>query len=88
MAKGKSFEQILKEFVKKYEEKNELDEKLKVRILKEATSYNKESIMIELLKRINEYRMYEDETEFPYQVYLSKFMQGIPKQMIEEEDFS
>jgi len=88
MAKRKSFEDILGEFVKKYQEDEIVDEKLKDKILEKATSWNKDTVMTELIRRIDEYRLYEDEIEFPYRSYLSKFMQEEPKSMIEEKDFS
>ena len=82
MAKRKSFEELLDGFVEKYELEEKIDEKLKEKILNQATAYNKDAIMIELIRRIDEYRLYDEHPEtasFPYKGYIEKFMQGIPK---------
>lgn len=92
MAKRRGFEKDLIDFIETYETSKKIDEKLKNKILEKSTAWNKESVMIELIKRIDEYREYEDfsdeKSDFPYRIYLSKFMQEMPKNIVEEVDLS
>jgi len=76
-------------FVKYYQSSNTFDEVVKNKILQYATAWNKEAVMEELIRRIDEHRIYE-EKGFPSMSYVEKFLSSIPKTVnsIKEVDFS
>lgn len=83
------FIELLDKFVEKYQDEKIIDDKLKLKVLKNSTAWNKETVMVEFIKRIDEHRLYE-EKGFPFISYVNKFLSGqpIPVQTIKEEDFS
>lgn len=69
-------EKLLKKFVYKLEDKDELDENLKNDIMELATAENKEEIMADLLNKIYIHKDYDEESgvQFPWQSYVASFM--------------
>ena len=69
-------EKLLKKFVYKLEDKDELDEDLKSSIMELATAENKEEIMQDLLKKVEVHKDYDEESgvQFPWQGYTSAFL--------------
>lgn len=67
---------LLKKFVYKLEDKDELDEELKVSIIELATAENKEEIMKDLLNKVEIHKDYDEESgvQFPWQGYVDVFM--------------
>lgn len=85
----KEFIANLESFVKMYQATEHIDEVVKNKVLEYATAWNKKSVMEDLIKRIDEHRLYEEEG-FPYLIYVEKFLSSIPKAVntIKEVDFS
>lgn len=85
----KKFVELLKKFTDKYELENSVDDKIKLKILKEATAWNKETVMSDMIKRIDDHRLYEEEG-FNYGHYVDMFLSGAPKavNVIDEVDMS
>lgn len=85
----KEFEKFVDDFVKDYQKNNYFNEFIKSEILKNSTAWNKENVMEDLIKRIDEHRLYEEDG-FPYLIYVEKFLSSIPKAIntIKEVDFS
>lgn len=73
----KEFIKKLEDFVKLYQTSHTIDEIVKNKILDYSTAWNKESIIEELIKRIDEYRLYE-ENNFPYLPFAEKLLSGSP----------
>jgi len=68
---------LLLKFVDKLENKDEIDTKLREKILAIAVVWNKEQIMSDLIKNIevfNDYDEYEEEVNFSYEPYIEKFL--------------
>lgn len=71
------FVKELGEFVEDYISSEVINLVDKNKILDYSTAWNKEIIMEELIKRIDEYRLYEEEG-FPFQSYVDKFLSEMP----------
>jgi hypothetical protein len=79
----------LEAFVKYYQSSHIIDEVVKNKILQYSTAWNKEVVMEELIKRIDEHRLYEEDS-FPHLSFVDKFLSTIPTTInsIKEVDLS
>lgn len=79
----------LEAFVKFYQSSHIIDEVVKNKILDYATAWNKEVVMEELIKRIDEHRLYEEDN-FPHFSFVDKFLSDVPRTVnsIKEIDLS
>lgn len=70
-------DKLLKKFVTKLEDKDELDEKLKDAIIELATTWNKEELMQDLIEKVEVHKSYDEErgVQFPYRSYVDRFFQ-------------
>ncbi len=74
----KNFKTLIKHFVDLYENKGVINEKLKNKILEQATIGNKKEIMEDLISRIEVFRDYDENIhriDFPYLPYVKKFLE-------------
>lgn len=75
--------ELIRSFVKEYRENNIINERLKKEILEGSTAWNKEFIMINFIKTIDNFRLYE-EKDFSLTSYAEKFL-SLNKPVITKE---
>lgn len=79
MAK-KKFLNDLEDFVKDYKLNGITNNRKVNKLLKETSAYNKENVINDIMKRIDEHRLYEED-DFPYLYYVEKLLQPAPEDL-------
>lgn len=89
----KEFIVLVERFVKDYQKNHVVNDEMRNEILNNSTTWNKGLVVIDLITKIEDHRLYEEEG-FPFIAYVDKLLTPFPKPIatssktIDEQDFS
>jgi len=77
ISNDKKMEKLLRKFTLKLEDRDVLDEKIKIAIMELSSTENKEEIMKDFIAKIEIHKSYDEERgiQFPYKGYIEKFLE-------------